>query len=198
MRRVVYSVAASLDGYIAGPGGEFDWIPIDPEMDWTAFMGRFDTVLMGRRTYEIAVGQQGGFSEPGMSTYVFSRTLRSADHPHVTIVAEDAKGVIDELRGAPGKEIWLMGGGVLFRSLLEAGVVDCVEVGLVPILLGQGLPLLPPAPFRTRLVLAKTHTYPSGIVLLSYEVTKDVKKARAARPARASGKNRQTARRAGR
>jgi dihydrofolate reductase len=198
MRRVIYSVAASLDGYIAGAGGEFDWIPMDPEMDWTAFMGRFDTVLMGRRTYEIAVGQQPSSSEPGMRTFVFSRTLRSADHPNVTLVAEDAKSVVDELRRETGKEIWLMGGGDLFRSLLEAGAVDSVEVGLVPILLGQGLPLLPPAPFRTRLALTKTHTYPSGIVMLSYDVRPNVKKARAARPAPASGKNRQTARRAGR
>ncbi len=173
MRRVLYSVAASLDGYIAGPGGEFDWIPMDSTIDWAAFMGRFDTVLMGRRTYEISVAQHGGGSSPGMKTHVFSRTLRSADHPNVNVVAEGAARVVNELKAGPGKDIWLMGGGVLFSSLLEAGVVDGVEVGLVPILLGQGLPLLPPTPRRTRLALTRTQTYPSGIMLLSYDVVRD-------------------------
>lgn len=173
MRRLLYSVAMSLDGYIAGLRGEFDWIPMDPEIDWTAFMSRFDTVLIGRRTYEIALRQESGGSLPDMRTYVFSRTLRSADHPKVTVVAEDAGRVVGDLRRAPGKDIWLMGGGVLFHSLLEADLVDSVEVGLVPVLLGQGLPLLPPMPRKTRLTLTETQTYPSGIVMLSYDVIRD-------------------------
>lgn len=170
MRKVLYSVAASLDGYIAGPNGEFDWIPMDLEMDWAAFMNRFDTILMGRRTYEIAVDQQSDASPPNISTYVFSRTLRSEDHPNVHIINNDVSRVVGDLRQAAGKDIWLMGGGVLFRSLLEAALVDGVEVGVVPILLGQGLPLLPTVPASTRLTLAGTKTYPSGIVILSYDV----------------------------
>lgn len=174
MRRVVYSVASSLDGYIAGPGGEYDWIPMDTSIDWKAFMGRFDTVLMGRKTYEIALAQGGGPSSPGTRTYVFSRTLKSADHPKVTIVAEGARKVIEDLRAADGKDIWLMGGGVLFASLLGAGLVDVVEVGLVPILLGEGLPLLPRTPLRTRLALGTTQVYPSGIIRLTYDVVREV------------------------
>jgi dihydrofolate reductase len=173
MRRVLYSVAASLDGYIAGTRGEFDWIPMEPTFDWKAFRGRFDTVLMGRRTYEVAAAQESGGSMPEMRTYVFSRTLESAKHPMVTVVSENAAGVVDGLRKDSGKDIWLMGGGVLFRSLLEADLVDGVEVGLVPILLGQGIPLLPAMPRHRRLVLTKTQTYPSGIVLLNYDVTRD-------------------------
>ena len=172
MRRVLYSVAASLDGYIAGSEGEFDWIPMDPDIDWGAFMGRFDTVLMGRHTYELS----GGGSEatlPDMPTYVFSRTLGSADHPTVTIVSEDAAGVVGELRTARGKDIWLMGGGVLFGSLLEAGLVDCVEVGVLPILLGRGIPLLAATSLRTRLTLTGKQTYPSGTVVLKYDVLPD-------------------------
>jgi dihydrofolate reductase len=89
MRRVIYSVATSLDGYIAGPNGEFDWIPRDPAVDWGAFMGRFDTVLMGRRTFEVSA-RQGSGNLPNMRTFVFSRTLKASEHPNVTLVAEDA------------------------------------------------------------------------------------------------------------
>jgi dihydrofolate reductase len=170
MRKVIYSVAASLDGYIAGPNGEFDWIPDEPAIDWKAFMGRFDTVLMGRHTYEVA-GAQGSSSK--MRSYVFSRTLHPEEHPSVTIVAEEAEQVVGALREEDGKDIWLFGGGVLFRSLLQAGLVDAVEVGLVPVLLGRGLPLLPDMPGQTRLRLTHTKQYPSGIILLNYDVVQE-------------------------
>jgi dihydrofolate reductase len=162
----------SLDGFIAGPGGEFDWIPMDPAIDWKAFMGRFDTVLMGRRTFEITLRHGPASKQPEMKTYVFSRTLRAADHPGVTLVAEDGAAVVDGLRRESGREIWLMGGGVLFQSLLEAGVVDLVEVGVVPLLLGRGIPFLPPSPQRRRLALKDLQRYPSGIVMLTYEVAR--------------------------
>jgi len=170
MRRVLYSVAASLDGYIAGPSGEFDWIPMDPAMDWGSFMARFDTVLMGRRTYEITAAQESEASLPNMQTYVFSRSLGRVDRPGVTLVDDDASRVVAELRDGAGKDIWLMGGGVLCSSLLQAGLVDSVEVGVVPILLGGGVPLLARPTVTARLTLTKTQQYPSGIVLLSYDV----------------------------
>jgi dihydrofolate reductase len=170
MRKVRYSVAMSLDGFIAGPNGEFDWIVMDPAIDFGAFFGTIDTVLMGRRTYELTLMQGPEGAMPGMRRYVFSRTLRAADHPNVTIVAHDAGGAVDALRAEHGKDIWLMGGGVLFRSLLDAGVVDTVEVGVVPVLLGQGIPLLPGASATTALELTKTETFPSGILRLKYAV----------------------------
>ena len=173
MRRIRYSVAMSLDGFIAGPQGEYDWIPDEPEIDWGAFMARFDTVLMGRRSYEAALAAPGASVLPGMATYVFSSTLRPEDHPGVTIVGTDLEPTIEELRRRDGKEIWLFGGGDLFRSLLDRGYVDLVEVGLVPMLLGRGVPFLAGLATRVALRLTDTRRYPTGIMLLTYEVARE-------------------------
>jgi dihydrofolate reductase len=172
MRRVIYSVAMSLDGYIAGPEGQYDWITQDPAIDFAASFSRFDAVLMGRRTYEVASKGPVGLLS-GMHPYIFSRTLTPADHPGMTIVAEDAASVVAHLREQDGKEIWLMGGGELFRALLEAGQVDSVEVGIIPILLGGGIPLLPPSSRPILLELQSTERYPTGIVSLVYRVRRD-------------------------
>jgi dihydrofolate reductase len=170
MRKVRYSVAMSLDGFIADPRGGYDWIIMDPAIDFGAFLSTVDTVLMGRRTFELTRRQGPEGAMPGMRRYVFSRTLRPADYPDVTVVADDAPAAIDALRAEDGKDIWLMGGGVLFKSLLEAGVVDTVEVGVIPVLLGDGIPMLPGASGSTRLVLTKAESFPSGIILLKYAV----------------------------
>ncbi|MET0395951.1 MAG: dihydrofolate reductase family protein [Longimicrobiaceae bacterium] len=167
MRRVRYSVAASLDGYIAGPSGESDWIVMDPEIDFRALMGGFDTVLLGRNTYE-ATRHMGGGGMPGMKAYVFSRTLRQADCPGV-VVSDDAAATVASLRASPGKDIWLFGGGTLFRSLLGLGLVDAVEVAVIPVLLGGGVPLLPSPAKRAGLRLVKHRVYEkTGTVSLEY------------------------------
>jgi dihydrofolate reductase len=166
MRKIRYQVACSLDGYIAGPSGEYDWIPEDPDIDFAALFAEFDTLLMGRRTFETA---GGGF--PGMKVVVVSRTLRAEDHPEVTIVAERVPEAIAALRAHEGKDIWLFGGGELFRSLLEIGEVDTVEPAIVPILLGGGQPFLPAPAVRRRLTLTGSRLYEkSGILLVRYAV----------------------------
>lgn len=171
VRPVRYNVAASLDGYIAGPEGEFDWIPHDPSVDFAAIFARVDTVLLGRRSYELVRQQGGGPWAPGTRVYVFSRTLRPEQHPEITVVADDVGTVVAALRAEAGDgEIWLFGGGNLFRSLLDEGQVDTVEITIVPVLLGGGVSLLQPGAPRTVLALTGTRSYPSGMVSLSYAV----------------------------
>jgi dihydrofolate reductase len=170
MRRVRYSVAMSLDGFIAGPKGESDWIVMDPEIDFGAMMKRFDTILLGRKTYEGTRQQGGGGGMPGMQAYVFSRTLHQADCPGV-IVSNNPEKTLTELKEKPGKDLWLFGGGSLFRSLLELQLVDQVEVAIIPVLLGGGLPLLPHPSGMAKLRLANKRVYDkTGTVALEYEV----------------------------
>ncbi len=170
MRRIRYQVAMSLDGYIAGPKGEADWIIMDSDIDFGALFEQFDTFLLGRRTFE-AMGRGGPGGSPGAKTFVFSRTLRQQDYPGVTIVAEGAEEILTALRAESGKDIWLFGGGLLCRSLLDAGLVDTVEVAIMPVLLGGGIPLLPPPAKQTKLKLTGQRVYSkTGIVLLEYSV----------------------------
>jgi dihydrofolate reductase len=172
MRRVRYNIAASLDGYIAGPSGEYDWIPIDPAIDFGALFANVDTVLLGRHSYELVRSDPSAAAWPaGARVFVFSRTLAPAEHPQVRVVAEDAARAVAALRAESGSgDIWLYGGGALFASLLAEGQVDVVEVTIIPVLLGGGIPLLPPGVPRSALRLVHTERYPSGQVALHYEV----------------------------
>lgn len=171
MRRIRYQVACSLDGYIAGPNDEVDWIVQEPGIDFDALFDQFDTLLMGRRTYEGVRKLSGGFW--GKNVLVFSRTLRQEDHPGVTIVSDDVRSRMETLKTRPGKDIWLFGGGALFRDLLEAGLVDTVEPAMIPVLVGGGRPFLLAPAIRRRLTLTAHRVYPSGIVWLEYEVRTD-------------------------
>jgi dihydrofolate reductase len=144
---------------VAVPNGEADWIVMDPEFDFAGMMARFDTIVMGRRTFEATQAMGGGEPMPRVTTFVISRTLRQEDHPGLTIIAEDVSGALSRLRAGPGKDIWLFGGGTLFRSLLDLGLVDTIEVGIIPVLLGSGIPLLPARSERTTLQLVSSKAY---------------------------------------
>jgi dihydrofolate reductase len=167
MRRIRYAVAMSLDAYIAGPNDESDWIIMDPDIEFAEIFSSFDTLLLGRRTFQ-AMCRGGSGSMPGMQTIVFSRTLRQQDD--IVIVAEKPEEVLARLRSKPGKDIWLFGGGLLFRSLLEAQLVDTVEVAVMPVLLGGGIPLLPSPAKQAKLRLVSSKTFKTGIISLEYAI----------------------------
>jgi dihydrofolate reductase len=172
MRRLRYSVAMSLDGYIASEDGSYDWITMDPAIDFSAYLAKFDTLLMGRGTWEIMQTPEGRSMLDGMSVYVVSTTLDAEACPGVNVISADVEDVVASLKAEPGKDIWLFGGGVLFRSMLEAGLVDRVEVGVIPALLGSGIQLLPGSDVLTKLELHSEETFASGIVLLKYDVVR--------------------------
>jgi len=170
MRRIRYRVASSLDGYVAGPKDEYDWIVMDPDRDLGALFNDFDTLLLGRRTYEMTLVPGAPPWPPGIKLYVFSRTLRQRDHPKVTIVADEVEKTLGDLRAKSGKDIWLFGGPSFFRSLLDLGLVDTVEVAVMPVLLGGGIPLVQPPAKQTMLKLTNHKASKVGIVSLDYAV----------------------------
>jgi dihydrofolate reductase len=121
MRRLRYGVAVSLDGFIAGPKGEYDWIVHDPSIDFAAMFAEYDTLLMGRGTYEVASGEGKTWDRFGQRWVVVSTTLKAEDHPKVTVlsggIAEAVAAMKAQSGPSPQKDIWLFGGGVLFRSM---------------------------------------------------------------------------------
>jgi dihydrofolate reductase len=159
----------SLDGYIAGPNGEADWIqmPADAAAYFNTFFAQFDTAVMGRKSFEV----YGGAVE-GMQTYVFSRTLRPGLHKDVTIVGDEGIARLRELRAGNGMDIWLFGGGSLFASLAAADLVDTVELGVMPVILGAGIPVMSEKGRQVKLKLTKSEATADGILSLEYTVVK--------------------------
>jgi dihydrofolate reductase len=169
-RRVRYQVAVSLDGFLARPDGSYDWIVDDRAIDLEALFREFDTVVMGRKTHELMISQGGTGAMPGAEVIVFSRTLRPSRTKGLRITGEDPGRVIAALKKKRGKDIWLFGGGSLFHALLAAKQVDTVELAVMPVLLGVGIPLLPPG-VETKLRLTDHRILPkSGIAVLAYQV----------------------------
>ena len=170
MRQLRYSVAASLDGFIAGPNGEFDWIPIDPEIDFAGLYASFSGLVMGRRSYDVYVSTGGGVG-PELPVYVYSRSLPEGERDGV-IFSRDAVSHVRRLKESDGKPLWLWGGGDLFRELAQAGLVDGVDVAVIPIVLGGGLPLMAAPGTRLPLKLTSQRAYAAtGTLMLTYDVS---------------------------
>lgn len=172
MRQVVFGGASSLDNYLARPDHAVDWLKWNDEV--AAFMAefwpRFDAVLMGRTTYEVAarMGQAEGY--PGVANYVFSRTLTEAPAAGVTLVRDDAATFVRRLKAQPGKDVCLMGGGDFARTLLEADLVDEVGFNVHPVLLGDGIPAFHRMSRQIDLELLTCRQFSTGCVLLTYRV----------------------------
>src|SRR5437868_726421 len=139
MRKLVAGFAISLDGFIAGPNGEFDWIPINKEIDFAEMMKRYDTYLIGRKTYDLVKksGQSFGKSD---KIYVFSKTLKKIPAPSLLINRDVSKNV-KAIKKQTGKDIALFGGGELLTSFLDLNLVDEISMAVIPIILGEGIPL---------------------------------------------------------
>ena len=172
MTKVIAGITTSIDGYIAGPNCEADWIVIDPEIDFAAMAREYDALLMGRRTFQTTMGTGGGGGPFGeMTVVVASRTLDPDEHPGITVLSPPVEDAVTTLKQEPGKDIWLFGGGDLCRSLLAADLVDTIEVAVIPVVLGDGIPLVSPPTGRASLALTAHRVYPTtGTVALSYTV----------------------------
>jgi dihydrofolate reductase len=173
VRKVTFGGANSLDNYLARPDHAVDWLLWGKEA--AAVMADYwktiDTVLMGRKTYEVAVRSgHGGGSYPGMMTYVFSRTLPEVGARGVTVIREDAAGFVRGLKGQDGKDICVMGGGELARSLFEAGLIDEIGFNIHPVLLGSGVPLFHPMSRQINLELLECRPFKNGCVYVTYRV----------------------------
>jgi dihydrofolate reductase len=137
MRKIILSVAVSLDGFIEGPKGEYDWCPPPSKKEMDDFLKNIDIIFMGRKSYEMA----GEFMTPEKMTYVFSNKLKQVRGKNVKLLGGDIMKEVEKIRKQPGKDIWLWGGAELTSSFINQNLVDEMWLGLVPIVLGKGKPL---------------------------------------------------------
>ena len=177
MRKVVYALTNSLDNYIARADGAADWILMGDEImkEFTEFFASFDTVFVGRKTYDYAWGtshkprkKESGFM--GMKTYVFSRTLKERSNGAVSVISQNVSEFVRNLKNENGKDIWLMGGGELAASLLKENLVDEISISIQPVLLGSGIPLFPEIGKQVDLERIECKPYKNGVVALTYRV----------------------------
>lgn len=171
MRKVVFGGANSLDNYFARKDDAVDWLMWSDELAQVMadYWKTFDTVVMGRRTYEVAV-DSGTTAYPGVKNYVFSRTMKKSPNKKVEIVSEDAAAFVRRLKKGEGKDICVMGGGLLAKSLFEAALIDEVGFNIHPVLLGSGIPLFHEMKRQIDLELLDCKTFKNGCVLVTYRV----------------------------
>jgi dihydrofolate reductase len=181
VRKIVVYIATSADGYIARPDGDVEWLNRRPrKIDYgmRAFYPTIDTILWGRKTYDWLLdyykkkGKQSGMFDTRLANYVFSRRPPKRPAPGVTFVSEPVKAFAKRLRGTPGKHIWMMGGGELIASFLDAGEIDEFDIHVIPTLIGEGIPLIAPHHRDVPLRLRSARKYADGVVRLRYEVAK--------------------------
>lgn len=167
MRQVILFIATSLDGYIARTDGNIDWLFTDQDYGYTAFYSGVDTVIMGRKTYELSL-TFGEFPYTGKECYVFSKNSAPGSDDRVVFLDDDPAELIARLRRKEGKSIWLVGGSELVREFVLRDLIDTYVISIHPVILGAGMPLFrPPLPSH-HLVLRDTTSFNSGLVQLTY------------------------------
>jgi dihydrofolate reductase len=171
MRKVIMALGISMDGYIARPDGAFDFLfmPGDFMADFAAFHASLDTAIMGRKTYDITRAMGDGGMGANIKSYVFSRSLPPGERDGMTFVKGTPKAFVEKLRRQKGKNIWLMGGGDLGRDFLKADLVDEIHLGIVPVLLGAGVPLFPGGFPQRDFALMENKGFSKGLVSLKYK-----------------------------
>jgi dihydrofolate reductase len=169
MRKVVLFTAASLDGFIAGPAGEIEWLFTDRDYGFSPFFASADTTLSGYNTYKLAASFPT-FPYPGTTNYVFSRKHQKRDNNPVEFIASDPAEFVSTLKQQSGRTIWLVGGGMLNTALLNSRLIDEMILSVHPIVLGRGIPLFGGNPRNHTLSLVGTESFTSGLVQLTYIV----------------------------
>jgi dihydrofolate reductase len=171
MRKIILALGISIDGYIARRDGTFDFLfmPKDFMPQFAAFQTSIDTAIMGRKTYDVTKAMGGVGSEPKVRHYVLSRTLPPGERDGVTFVNVSPQKLVDEIRHSKGKDIWLMGGGEIARDFLKADLVDELHLGVVPVLLGEGLPLFPSGFPQRNFALMENKSFSRGMISLKYK-----------------------------
>jgi dihydrofolate reductase len=173
MRKVVLGLGISLDGYIARPDGAVDFLFMPKDYSMGPFFATIDTAIMGRKTYDAALKMGGGnFGDSKMKSYVFSHSQPPGERAGVTFVNESAATFVQKLRKQPGKHVWLMGGGELAREFLKHDAVDELYIGIVPVLIGEGLPLFPSGFPQREFTLLENKTFSKGMIALKYTRTR--------------------------
>jgi dihydrofolate reductase len=167
MRKVILNVAVTLDGFIEGPRGEYDWCLTDADYGMTDFLNSIDTVIFGGKSYRQLLNF--GPPYPEFNNYVFTRTETSTPYDNVWLVSENIPEFVEKLKGQPGKNIWLFGGAEIVQILLERDLIDQMILSVHPLLLGDGLSLFPRSADRKKLKLQDTIQYPSGLVQLYFK-----------------------------
>lgn len=171
MRKIVLNVAVTLDGFIEGPNGEYDWCFTDQDYGLSDFFKRIDAVFLGRKSYELVLSMGDKSGLPKLKEYIFSTTLEKV-REGATLLKENIKEEVEKIKKEEGKDIWLFGGSALTTSLFNLGLVDEISLAIHPLLLGNGKPLFASLKDQLPLELLDCKTYSTGLVILTYRIIK--------------------------
>ena len=168
MRKIILALGISIDGYIARPDGAFDFLFMPKDFSMAEFFASIDTGIMGRKTYDVSKAQGEGSFGPKIKNYVLSRTLPPGEREGIIFVNTSPQALVEEIRQRKGTDIWLMGGGEIARDFLKADLVDELHIGIVPVLLGEGIPLFPAGFPQRDFELMENKSFSRGLISLKY------------------------------